>query len=253
MTRVLMTQGDPMADTATKHLILPYNIDLEFCRATGVETLRQLQQEHYDAVVLRQGMPDLTLTAVKKQYELQCHTAAPHLLLPQPETLFFALFSQTDSVHPQNLQKAGFVGILCQPLSEYKLATTILDRTGEALLQYRSREESLRLQIQELLLTLGCPTHLKGFYYLEECLVFLAKEPGALYMATKVLYPRVAEHMNTSATNLERSMRTVLEHLWERGNVQKLAEYFPCRGGKICVTQFLATLSQCLQLQQHHA
>lgn len=256
MTRVLMTQGDPAADTAIGHLISSYGIELVFCASSGAEVLRCLRQTHYDAVILRSPLQDLALHAVKQQYELYFNRIGLCRLLPEPETLFFALLEHPDAAVQQSLKQAGFAGLLIPPLSEYKLAMAVLDSTRETLLRCQGRELELRLEIQQLLLQLGCPSHLKGTAYLCECLVCLAQDPNTLYMATKVLYPQVAARMNTSATNLERSMRTALEHLWSCGAPESPVSQLPGLfqrqpgAGRISVTRFLGTVSQCLELHK---
>lgn len=100
---------------------------------------------------------------------------------------------------------------------------------------------------------MGMPAHLKGFRYVREAILQSVREPDLLNALTKELYPRVAEAFGVHATQVERSIRTAIEHTWDYGNQAMLQSYFrfavnaskprPCNG------HFIAILAEDIRRQ----
>lgn len=203
--------------------------DVQVCQEDAATVLRLLRQP-FAAVVLPGTDSFACLPA---QYRLQ-RQSIPGTLLQRPGPVFAAVLPAPDPCRRELLEQVGFDPVLAQPVSAVAAAQRLYDAVGAAMEQCRRKECDLRAQVRELLHREGCPTHLKGFAYLCECLIYLAGEPDALYQATKVLYPQVAAQMETSATNLERSMRTALARM---------------QGGtRLCITAFLSQMQQ--QMEQ---
>lgn len=263
MISVLTTRSDPVADAALKQLIAPYGIELEFCPSSGVRLLQLLQSRYFSAALLRCEPSDLLLCSLPAQYRARRQLQRSQLLPAQPDTLFFALLPTVDATQRQSLQNAGYAAVLSMPISEYRLAEAIRQPLNRAQRLYHDQEDSLRAEYTQLLRDLGIPCHLKGFPFLCEALVYLAANPDALYQMTKVLYPHVAQCMDTSAGNVERNMRTALDAMLTHGDPVKIAVHLPsifsqaraqggCRcKGRIGTSVLLAALSQSLQLRRN--
>ena len=104
---------------------------------------------------------------------------------------------------------------------------------------------------------LGMPAHLKGFRYVREAILLAVREPDLLNALTKELYPRVAKAFGVNAPQVERSIRTAIEHAWDDGNQAMLQSYFrfsvSAAKGKPCNGHFIAILSEDIrrQVQRH--
>ena len=207
--------------------------EIQVCQADSQTVLRLLRQPF--AAVLLPGTDHFA--CLPTQYRLQRqYTPEPPLLQPI-EPIFAAVLPVPDPCRRALLEQIGFNLVLTQPLAAIASAQQLYDAAGVELKEYRRKECDLRAQVQELLRQAGCPPHLKGTLYLCECLAYLTGEPDALYQATKVLYPQVAAQMKTSATNLERSMRTAL------GRMPGMTH--------LCITAFLSLALQQLKQQMH--
>ena len=253
---ILMTESDTVQDLVLQKLLEPYSLDLTFCAFDIGEILGHLQRREYDAVVVRCPDSDLPCTALLSRYNLQLSTNAG-TFYHKPAIPFLAILPGADPVRRQTLLNSGYADVLYRPFSEYLLVTRLTEHIRSRHKILAQREKTLYDHYSELLLALGCPAHLNGFRYLCCCLVYLTEDPDALHQLTQILYPRIAAQMNTSAGNLERSMRTALDHMEQYGNRQLLCELLPTclsrprgRRRSFCVSELLAAIlsrNGCLQ------
>lgn len=102
---------------------------------------------------------------------------------------------------------------------------------------------------------LGMPAHLKGFRYVREAIMLAVRDPDILNALTKELYPRVANAFYANPSQVERSIRTAIEHTWDSGNQTMLQTYFrfsvSATKGKPCNGHFIAILSEDIRRQLH--
>ena len=245
---ILMTASDPMQDLALQMLLKPYNLRLTFCPFDTGEIITRLQQREYDAVVIRCDEFDLPSVALLSHYNLQRSTHAG-AFGRKPPVPFLAILPGANPARKEILLNSGYAAVLYLPFSEYMLATHLTEQIQRRKEALALRERMLYDRYSELLLELRCPAHLHGFHYLCRCLVCLTDDPDALHQLTQVLYPRIAAQENTSAGNLERAMRTALDHIEAYGNRQLLDELLPgClsrphnRRRSFCVSELLAAV-----------
>lgn len=66
--------------------------------------------------------------------------------------------------------------------------------------------------VSNMLLALGIPTKLRGYAYLREAVVLMARNPDQ--PITKELYPAVASLCGCKHTHVERSIRSAIETAW---------------------------------------
>ena len=88
------------------------------------------------------------------------------------------------------------------------------------------REKSLDEQISSIFLIVGIPAHIKGFHYLREAIRLVVEEPDMINRITKELYPRIAQHFDTSASKVERAIRHAIEVAWSRGKIENINQVF---------------------------
>lgn len=90
-----------------------------------------------------------------------------------------------------------------------------------------------REYVSNVLLSLGIPTKLKGYGYLREAILLMAKDPTQ--SITKVLYPEVAaaykkENIRIDAKHVERSIRSAIERAWDQRDAAVWQQYFKPSG-----------------------
>ena len=67
-----------------------------------------------------------------------------------------------------------------------------------------------------LLRYLGIFGTLKGYYYFLTAVGLSTREPGRKLQVTKEIYPVVAKIHNVTPSQVERAMRTAMEHSWQQ-------------------------------------
>lgn len=224
--QVLMTKSDAAQDLALRLLLRQYGIEPTFFDSMCSIPLSR-NNSQFDAVVVRCHSSDLCGAALLAQYHSHPQRASVDSILPRPPVPFIAILSGMDTAATQTLRNAGYCAVLQQPFSEYTLASAILQHVAAQHTLYADKLQELENFYREQLIEMGCPVHLTGFHYLLHSLLYLSAHPDALHQMTKVLYPYVAQLENTSASCVERSMRTALERLWENGDQEKLSSLLP--------------------------
>lgn len=81
-------------------------------------------------------------------------------------------------------------------------------------------------EIRELLEQLGLARKEKGFERLSYAIAVTAQEFERAGSVTKLLYPDLAKHFQTTPEKIERSLRHLIEKSWERGEKTRFEELF---------------------------
>ena len=114
-------------------------------------------------------------------------------------------------------------------------------------------DDILQDDTTRMLHELGVPAHIKGYNYLRECIIMAYKEPDVLNCITKVLYPTIAKHHDSTPSRVERAIRHAIEVAWSRGDIQTLTYYFGSTvdkfKGKPTNSEFIALLADRLRLE----
>lgn len=79
---------------------------------------------------------------------------------------------------------------------------------------------------RQLLMELGCSWKLKGTERLVCALAMVAQDPTLAQGITKGLYPEVGKRFGESGGQTERSMRTAVEAIFERGNNREIEKVY---------------------------
>ena len=79
--------------------------------------------------------------------------------------------------------------------------------------------------IGKLLKMCAAPQHLQGYPFLENAIDLCCRNDNMLHGITKTLYPHIARQNNTSPQAVERSIRIVIERIWE-GNEEAMNKLF---------------------------
>ena len=102
--------------------------------------------------------------------------------------------------------------------------------------------------IQKLVRSLGIGGNYQGYRYLLYALSLCLQNEDYLLSVSKLLYPEIAHTYQTSASSVERNLRTVVSVCWERGNRPLLESISLCPlSSKPTIGEFLDILTEYLQ------
>ena len=79
-------------------------------------------------------------------------------------------------------------------------------------------DTELERYITEVMLDIGVPAHLRGYYYLRAAILMTGRDIEVVTSVTKLMYPVIARHFKTTDQKVERAIRNAIEVSWERGN-----------------------------------
>ncbi|MCX4340469.1 MAG: sporulation initiation factor Spo0A C-terminal domain-containing protein [Lachnospiraceae bacterium] len=88
-----------------------------------------------------------------------------------------------------------------------------------------SKHETTQM-ISDFMLELGIPAHLRGYQFLRSALEMCVEDMELVGSVTKLLYPDLAKHYQTTDTKVERAIRNAIEVSWDRGNGDLFEELF---------------------------
>lgn len=111
----------------------------------------------------------------------------------------------------ESIDKLGVEYLMVKPCDIRSTVARIAD------LSQRIRQPVLALpdprsSVSNILVNLGIPTKLRGYTYLREAILMVAKNPEQ--SITKELYPAVAAICGDRGSNIERAIRTAIEKGW---------------------------------------
>lgn len=84
----------------------------------------------------------------------------------------------------------------------------------------------LEKYITSIMLDIGVPAHLKGYFYLRDAIMLSGRDMAVVGSVTKLLYPAIAKRFHTTDQKVERAIRNVIEVSWSRGNTNTFQEVF---------------------------
>lgn len=117
--------------------------------------------------------------------------------------------------------------------------------------------EDMEMVITEIIHQIGIPAHIKGYHYLRYAILASLDNSEMLESVTKLLYPTVAKHFNTTPSRVERAIRHAIETAWDRGDldtIQNLFGYTVSVGkGKPTNSEFIALITDNLRLKYKKA
>jgi two-component system response regulator (stage 0 sporulation protein A) len=115
------------------------------------------------------------------------------------------------------------------------------------------KNNSLEVQITNIIHEIGIPAHIKGYFYIREAISMVINNMELLSAVTKELYPIIADKYNTTPSRVERAIRHAIEVAWSRGCVETLNSLFGYTTtndrGKPTNSEFIAMISDKLRME----
>lgn len=116
-----------------------------------------------------------------------------------------------------------------------------------------SKDNSLEIDVTNVIHEIGVPAHIKGYQYLREAIIMVVNDIELLSGITKELYPGIAEKFNTTPSRVERAIRHAIEVAWSRGRIETINKLFGYtihdEKGKPTNGEFVAMIADKLRMQ----
>ncbi len=103
------------------------------------------------------------------------------------------------------------------------------ESSSSLLAEIAEEELCLEEKISGIFISIGIAPNVNGYAYLRESVKIAVKDPLSINHITKIIYPQVAEHFDSSPSKVERSMRHAISTAWNRGRIDSLNNLFGMR------------------------
>ena len=117
----------------------------------------------------------------------------------------------------------------------------------------KNNATDLEVEITNIIHEVGVPAHIKGYQYIRDAITMVIEDMDAINSITKILYPTVAKHYNTTPSRVERAIRHAIEVAWDRGNPDVLNDLFGytilSSKGKPTNSEFIAMIADKIRLE----
>lgn len=89
-----------------------------------------------------------------------------------------------------------------------------------------NKQINIEIEISDLLHNLGIPSHVRGYQYIRDGVLYLYNKNGYVSYITKEIYPEIAEKYDTTSSRVERAIRHAIEISWDRGDLNLMENLF---------------------------
>jgi two-component system response regulator (stage 0 sporulation protein A) len=151
-------------------------------------------------------------------------------------TVFVMISAVADAELLDRLMQRGAKYCLLKPYTPETALARVNDLTATEAKTARtptSAEKAhiptLEEKISGIFISIGIPPHIKGYAYLREGIKMTVENPSIINNVTKVLYPKIGEKYDTSASKVERAIRHAIEVAWNRGRTDAINFIFGAR------------------------
>ena len=125
--------------------------------------------------------------------------------------------------------------------------------SGAVKLKPAYAEHDLETDVTNMIHEIGVPAYIKGYQYLRDAIMMSVKDMEMLNSVTKILYPTIAKHHETTPSRVERAIRHAIEVAWSRGKmdtIDALFGYTVSNGkGKPTNSEFIALVADRIRLE----
>ncbi len=210
--------------------------------------LTLIEERQPDIVIIDMMLPPLDGLSAVREINKQNFRKRPRLYI-------MSKFSSEES-----LREAVDLGVsyfMIKPFDMQALAERIIAnyavKHGDRSEPGTRQEVDLELRVTNMIHEVGVPAHIKGYQYLRDAIMMTVKDMNIINAITKVLYPTVARHYDTTSSRVERAIRHAIEVAWDRGDVETLQKFFGYTvsqtKGKPTNSEFISMLADKLRLE----
>lgn len=214
-------------------------------------------KEAYEMVLEKR--PDILLTDIIMPYmdglALMGKINSNMMLSKKPKTIVFSSMGYENIINKaMNLGASYYLAKPFEPSSLIDRINDICHEDEEPVIKTETgkNKNDLETNITMYIQQLGVPAHIKGYQYIRDAITMVIEDMDAINSITKILYPTVAKHYNTTASRVERAIRHAIEVAWDRGNPEVLNEFFGYTilgsKGKPTNSEFIALIADKIRL-----
>lgn len=237
----------------TTYLSMETDFEVIGSAYNGKEVLEMMKEEIPDVLLLDIIMPHLDGIGVLEAMTTMEMERRPHVIM------------LTAFGHENITRRAVDLGAayyILKPISMESLADRIRQLNGTIasspvsvapnVSKKSSRRMPLEEEVTEVLHQIGIPAHIKGYLYLREAIMMVVEDIDLLGSVTKILYPGIAQHFNTTPSRVERAIRHAIEVAWSRNNIEIIKKFFgytiKTEKGKPTNSEFIAMMADRMRL-----
>lgn len=250
--RVLLADNSEFFAVPCANVMKSHGLDVITVEKDGKSLLDAIARQEPDVVLLDFFLPCLDAIGVLK--------ALDGLELPKRPRMMIMSGFDNPALEREALT-AGADYYFLKPFDAGEMADRIQTLCGDHPAAPTNRaaerdvaaEQSLEMQVTEIIHQIGVPAHIKGYQYLRDSILMAIEDGGIINAVTKRLYPAVAKKHDTTSSRVERAIRHAIEVAWDRGDVDVLNSYFGYTihnsRGKPTNSEFIAMISDKFRLQ----
>jgi len=214
-------------------------------------------KEAYELVL--ETRPDVLLTDIIMPYmdglALLGKINSNAMLSKKPKTIVFSSMGYENII--SKAMNLGAAYYLAKPFEASSIIERIKDICFEdtdktVKLNPATKQNDLETNITMCIQQMGVPAHIKGYQYIRDAIAMVIEDMDTINSITKLLYPTVAKHYNTTASRVERAIRHAIEVAWDRGNPDVLNDLFGYTilgsKGKPTNSEFIALIADKIRL-----
>lgn len=196
-------------------------IEADFA-VNGIEGIKAIKSEKYDAVLLDLYMPILDGRGFLRRLErLDCNKRPVIIAMSEPKLIFMG----------DTLAKYRLDYLIVKPQPYNEICNTIEDLiaisdSNNIIDDTCTDDISIERSISTYMKELGIPIHIAGYRYIKRALDLAAKDESVLHSITKRLYPLLATEYSASASNIESAIRHAVDLAWKNGEEHILYKLF---------------------------
>lgn len=211
----------------------------------GEALLKLIDEKNPDVVVCDAFMPHADAISVMRSLESS-----------DKKPGFIILSSSDNSFLEREVMESGADYFMLRPFATKSLVSILskITHTNPIHGIIRQSSNDLENEITNMIHQIGVPAHIKGYHYLRQSIILCVNDSKMIDAVTKLLYPAVAKHFNTTPSRVERAIRHAIEVAWDRGDVDVLNSYFGYTihngRGKPTNSEFIAMLADKIRLKK---
>ena len=240
--RVMMVDNDiNHMDAVKQYFSSSSSIQVVKTFSDGKDAINNLNSD-YDVLVVNMLLSNLSGEMILEKYR---ELNLAKMVIVTSEYISPEMMASIDEFKPNYVIKKPYT-----PASLESIINKIINNRN-------NKDANLKIEITDLLHSLGIPSHIKGYTYIRDGIEMMFEDASLVGSITKELYPTIAEHYSTTSSRVERAIRHAIEVSWVRGDYALMEEIFgnsvDYDRAKPTNSEFLATLADRLKLQKEIA
>ena len=245
--KIMIAEEGTQQGKTYKGILTSYGFDVMLIPKDGTVVLEKLEKSECDVLIMDTFMPRLDGLGVLKGMKNMKMRQRPVTIMisgVDNQRLEAEILSEGADYY---FIKPFDTELLAQRINQIsRWSGTVKSSPGQ------NTAGDLEIVVSDIMHQIGVPAHIKGYQYLRDAILITINDENMMGSVTKVLYPTVAKHFNTTPSRVERAIRHAIEVAWDRGDVDVLSSYFGYtiqnQRGKPTNSEFIAMISDKLRL-----